>query len=156
MMAQSNSRRVWNPHVFIVAFKQCLKPCPGLSMYFSEMINWIISSFPHRISKILFVLGRLGDFETLECRIGEEPFFYVLIFLIGNVTQQWEIWIFEFLAKMWNRNKLWTSPKWTFEFTDLNLALVVVAVTFNIVRVVMLVVVVVPVVVVDISEFGCW
>ena len=50
----------------------------------SKRINGKITSFPHRISKILFVLGSLDDFGSLGCRIGEGPFFYVLILSLGS------------------------------------------------------------------------
>ena len=65
--------------------KKCLRPCPGLSMYLSERINWIISSFPRWISKILFVFGSLDHFGSLGCRIGECPFRYVLVLFLGSV-----------------------------------------------------------------------
>ena len=43
---------------------------------FSQLrMNWIISSFPHRISKILFVLSSRDDSEGLVCRIGSKFFF---------------------------------------------------------------------------------
>ena len=61
---------LWKTY-YTLFLKMCLRPCPGLSMYLSERINWIISSFPHRISKILFVLGSWDDFGSLGCRIGE-------------------------------------------------------------------------------------
>ena len=38
--------------------KKCLRLYPGTSLSLSKMINWIIFSFPHRISKILFLMGR--------------------------------------------------------------------------------------------------
>ena len=65
--------------------KKCLWPCLGLSMYLSYRINWIISSFPHRISKILFVLGSWNDFEGLGCRIGTGYFFWYLNFWRNTV-----------------------------------------------------------------------
>ena len=55
--------------------KKYLRSCPGPSMSLSGRINWIISSFPHRISKILFVLGSWDDSRSLGYRIGTGPFF---------------------------------------------------------------------------------
>ena len=37
--------------------KKCLRLHPAPSKCLSERINWIISTIPHRISKILFVYG---------------------------------------------------------------------------------------------------
>ena len=65
--------------------KNCLRPCPGLSMYLSERMNWTISSFHQWISKILFVLGSWDHFGSLGFRIGECPFFCVSILLLGSV-----------------------------------------------------------------------
>ena len=77
---------LWKTY-YILLFKKCLWLCLGLSMYLSERTNWIISSFPHRISKILFVLGSWDDFGSLWCRIGEGPFFYELWLFLGSVTR---------------------------------------------------------------------
>ena len=74
----------WKTH-YTLLIKMCLRPCPGLSMYLSERINWIISSFPRWISKILFVLGSWDHFGSLGCRIGECPFFYDSILFLGSV-----------------------------------------------------------------------
>ena len=71
---------------YTLLLKKCLRPCPGLSMYLSERIDWIISSFPRWISKILFVLGSWDHFGSLGCRIGECPFSYDLILLLGSVA----------------------------------------------------------------------
>ena len=60
---------LWKTY-YSLFLKKYLWPCPCPSMYLSERTNWIISSFPHRISKILFVLGRWDDFGSLECGIG--------------------------------------------------------------------------------------
>ena len=68
---------LWKTY-YTLFLKKCLWPCPGPSMYLSERINWIISSFPHRISKILFVLGSWDHFGSLGCGIGECPFFCCL------------------------------------------------------------------------------
>ena len=70
---------------YTLLLKKCLRPCPGLSMYLSERINWIISSFPQWISKILFVLGSWGNFGSLGCRNGECPFFCVSILFLCSV-----------------------------------------------------------------------
>ena len=51
----------------------------------SERINWIISSFPQWISKILFVLGNWDHFGSLRCRIEECPFRYGLVLFLGSV-----------------------------------------------------------------------
>ena len=59
--------------------------CPGPSMYLSEWINWIISSFPQWISKILFVLGSWDHFGSMGCRNRECPFRYVLVLFLGSV-----------------------------------------------------------------------
>ena len=83
---------LWKTYYWLL-LKKCLWPCPGPSMYLSERINWIISSFPHRISKILFVLGSWDDFEGLGCRIGTGYFFWYLNFWkntvwpLSNVTK---------------------------------------------------------------------
>ena len=66
---------LWKSY-YTLLLKKCLRPCPGLSMYLSERINWIISSFPRWISKILFVLGSWDNFESLGCRIGTGYFFW--------------------------------------------------------------------------------
>ena len=65
--------------------KKCLRPCLAPSMYLSERIDWIISSFPRWISNILFVFGSWDHFGSLGCRIGECPFFYVSILFLGSV-----------------------------------------------------------------------
>ena len=78
---------LWKSY-YTLLLKKCLRPCPGLSMYLSERINWIISSFPRWISKILFVLGSWDHFGSLGCRIGECPFRYVLVLFLGSVIWQ--------------------------------------------------------------------
>ena len=70
----------------ILLLKKCLRPCPGPSMYLSERTNCIISSFHHRILKILFVLGSRDDFKCLGCRIGTGYFFWYLDFWKNTVT----------------------------------------------------------------------
>ena len=82
---------LWKTY-YILLLKKCLWPRPGPSMYLSERINWIISSFPRRISKILFVLGSWDDFGSLGCRIGECPFFYDSILFLGNVDSNINKW----------------------------------------------------------------
>ena len=56
--------------------KKYLWPCPGPSMYLSERINGIISTFPHRISKILFVLGTAIIIQKvpIKCWLGSLNF----------------------------------------------------------------------------------
>ena len=78
---------LWKSY-YTFLLKKCLRPCPGLSMYLSERINWIISSFPRWISKILFVLGSWDHFGSLGCRIGEGPFFYVSTLFLWSVSQK--------------------------------------------------------------------
>ena len=58
---------------FKFLLKKCLRPCPGLSMSLSRMINWIILGFPPRISEILFVLGRWDDSWSLGFKIIMDP-----------------------------------------------------------------------------------
>ena len=70
--------RVLRKTYYTLFLKKCLWSCPGLSMYLSERMNWIISSFPHRISKILFVLGSWYHFGSMGYRFGECPFFCCL------------------------------------------------------------------------------
>ena len=77
---------LWKSY-YTLLLKKCLRPCLGLSMYLSERINWIISSFPRWISKILFVLGSWDHFGSLGCRIGECPFFHDSILFLGNVSR---------------------------------------------------------------------
>ena len=79
---------LWKTY-YTLFLKKCLWPCPGPSMYLSERINWIISSFPHRISKILFVLGSWDDFEGLGCRIGTGYFFWYLNFWKNTVRRKY-------------------------------------------------------------------
>ena len=55
--------------------KKCLRLRPALSMCLSERINWIISTIPHRISKILFVYGSYDFLAMLEGKTGEGLFF---------------------------------------------------------------------------------
>ena len=70
---------LWKTY-YKLLLKKCLRSCLGPSMCLSARINWIISSFPHRISKILFVLGSWDKFECLGCRIGTGYFFWYLNF----------------------------------------------------------------------------
>ena len=55
-----------------------------------ERINWIISTIPHRISKILFVYGSYEFLAMLEGKIREAPFFKVQS---GRITV-WNIFLF--------------------------------------------------------------
>ena len=89
---------LWKTYFWLL-LKTCLWPCPGLSMYLSDRINWIISSFPHRISKILLILGSWDDFRSLRCRIGECSFFCCLTtwkkhcaYLLKSWHLQWIGW----------------------------------------------------------------
>ena len=68
---------IWKSY-YTLFLKKCLRPCPGLSMYLSERMNWNISSFPWWISKILFVLGSCDHFGSLGCGIRQCPFFCCL------------------------------------------------------------------------------
>ena len=75
---------LWKSY-YILLLKKSLWSRPKPSMCLSERINWIISSFSHRISKILFVLGSEDDFGSLARRIGEGPSFYVSILFLGSM-----------------------------------------------------------------------
>jgi len=75
---------IWKTY-YTLLLKMCLRPCPGPSMYLFERINWIISSFPHRISEILFVLGSWDHFGRLETRNGMGAFFWYLSFYNNTV-----------------------------------------------------------------------
>ena len=55
--------------------KKCLRLRPAPSKCLSERINWIISTIPHRISKIIFVYGSYEFLAMLEGKIREAPFF---------------------------------------------------------------------------------
>jgi hypothetical protein len=55
--------------------KKCLRLCPAPSKCLSERINWIISTIPHKISKILFVYGSYEFLAMLEGKIRKTPFF---------------------------------------------------------------------------------
>ena len=55
--------------------KKCLRLHPAPSKCLSERINWIISTIPHRISKILFFYGSYEFLAMLEGKIREAPFF---------------------------------------------------------------------------------
>ena len=68
--------------------KKCLWTCPGLSMYSSGRINWIISSFPRWISKILFDLVGWDNFEGLGCKSGTGFFFCYLTFWKNTVVSK--------------------------------------------------------------------
>ena len=83
---QMTSRSVLWKTYYTNFLKKCHISCPRLSMYLSEKINWIISSFPHRISIIVFCLGSLDDFGSMECRIGECSFFSDSILSLGSVN----------------------------------------------------------------------
>jgi hypothetical protein len=51
--------------------KKCLRLHPAPSKCLSERINWIISTIPHRISKIIFVYGSFEFLAMLEGKIRE-------------------------------------------------------------------------------------
>jgi len=55
--------------------KKCLRLRPAPSKCLSERMNWIISTIPHRISKILFVYGSYEFLAMLKGKIREAPFF---------------------------------------------------------------------------------
>jgi hypothetical protein len=59
--------------------KKCLRLSPAPSKCLSERINWIISTIPHRISKILFVYGSYEFLAMQEGKIREAPFYKGLI-----------------------------------------------------------------------------
>ena len=103
---------LWNT-LYTLFLKKCLWSFPGLSMYLSERINWIISSFPHRISKILFGLGSWGNFESLGCRIGTGYFFWYLNFWKNTVhCIPWSIgivFLYIYLSKFYGIS---TSVSW--------------------------------------------
>ena len=52
-------------------------PSSSVQVLISERINWIISTIPHRISKILFVYHLCEFLAMLEGKIREAPFFKV-------------------------------------------------------------------------------
>ena len=80
--------------------KKCLRLRPALSKCLSERINWIISTIPHRISKILFVYCSYELLAMLEGKIREAPFFKVqsckitvCLRSISNINfQSWAFW----------------------------------------------------------------
>jgi hypothetical protein len=55
--------------------QKCLKLHPAPSKCLSERINWIISTIPRRISKIIFVYGSYEFLAMLEGKIRDAPFF---------------------------------------------------------------------------------
>ena len=61
----------------LILSKKYLWLHPAPSKCLSERINWIISTIPHRISKILFVYGSYEFLAMLEGKIREAPFFRV-------------------------------------------------------------------------------
>ena len=70
---------LWKTYYWLL-LKKCLWPCPGPSIYLSERIYWIISSFPRGISKIVLDLGSLDNFGRLGSRIRDGPFHMYLKF----------------------------------------------------------------------------
>ena len=70
---------LWKTY-YTFLLKKCLRPCPGPSMYLSERINWIILSFPWRISKILLDSGSWDNFGRLRSRIRDGSFYVYLKF----------------------------------------------------------------------------
>ena len=71
--------------------KKCLGPCQGPSMYLSERINWIFSSFPCGISKILLDLDSWNNFERLGNRI-RDGFFHICLKFETRGVYQVIIW----------------------------------------------------------------
>ena len=65
---------------FLTLSKKCLRLRPAPSKCLSERINWIISTIPHRISKIIFVHGSYEFLAMLEGKNREAPFFKGSIF----------------------------------------------------------------------------
>ena len=61
---------------FFDFIQKCLRLRPAPSKCLSERINWIISTIPDMISKILFVNGSYEFLAMLEGNIREAPFFF--------------------------------------------------------------------------------
>jgi hypothetical protein len=61
----------------LILSKKYLRLCPAPSKCLSKRINGIISTIPHRISKILFVYGSYEFLAMLEGKFRETPFFKV-------------------------------------------------------------------------------
>ena len=55
--------------------KKCLRVRPALSKCLSERINWIISTIPHQISKIIFVYGSMNFQQCWKAK-SERPHFF--------------------------------------------------------------------------------
>ena len=99
---------LWKTY-YTFLLKKCLWPRLGPSMYLSERIDWIISSFPQWISKIIFVLCSWDYFGSLGCRIGECPFLYVLILFLGSVVSSSLTYILNFWCPKMNRGEIYTG-----------------------------------------------
>jgi len=70
--------------------KKCLRLRPAPSKCLSERINWIISTIPHRISKILFVYGSFEFPAMLEGKTGE-GFLRAALTVHGHPGPVWKI-----------------------------------------------------------------
>ena len=103
---------LWKTY-YTLLLKKCLGSCLGPSMYLSERINWIISSFPHWISKILFYLVSWDNFEGLGCRIGTF-FFCYSTFWKNTVHKVCPLGV-QAILLWWNHTKLFTQFKSTLE-----------------------------------------
>ena len=66
--------------------KKCLRPCPGLSMYLSRRIKWIISKTNREIWKILFVPESLHHVCILQAIIRDGILFSYNIRNFGSVN----------------------------------------------------------------------
>ena len=75
---------LWKTY-YTLLLKKSLWLCPGPPIYLFERINWIISSFPPEISKILFDLGSWNNFGRLGSRIRDGPFHGYLTFETRSV-----------------------------------------------------------------------
>ena len=60
---------------FFDFIQKCLRLRPALCKCLSEMINWIVSTISHRISKTIFVYGFYEFLAMLQGKIREAPFF---------------------------------------------------------------------------------
>ena len=92
--------------------KQCLRPAPSKCL--SERINWIISTIPHRISKILFVYGSYQFLAMLEGKIREAPFFKVQS---GKIT----VWLDNIRSEQGPMLKMTILDQGQYSFQDTNL-----------------------------------
>ena len=97
-----------------VFLRKCLRSFPGPSMFLSGRIKWIILSFPHRNSKIIFALGSWDDFWSLWYRIRTGPFFcfYTLWKWHCDVYLMFETKCVNCCQVQLKKSKSW-EPYWT-------------------------------------------